>query len=94
MLVEVSDQLRKDKAGSHIAPNDLVGLLPELLKKVCRPSLIGKQFCDQGSLGKVLMLGDRVWFKCVAVEKAVQYKGAIVLDILPSEAEEACLALK
>jgi RHS repeat-associated protein len=36
-LVEVSDQLRDDKSGRYVAPNDLVNLLPELLEKVRRP---------------------------------------------------------
>ena len=40
------------------------------------------------------MLGDRVWFKCVAVEKAAQDEGAIVLDIVPGEAEEGMFGLE
>ncbi len=94
MLVEIGDELGDDETGRDVAANDLGGLLRELREEFRRPKPVAEQFRDQATLRVMLVLGDGARLECLAVEVAGQDEGAILLYLVPGEAEEGMLGLK
>lgn len=94
VFVEPDDQLGGYESRRDVASHDLLGLLPKLRHEVGSPLPITEQFGDPSALGVVLMLGNRLLLKCLAVEIPAQHEGAIVFDFVPVEAEEGVLRLE
>ncbi|KPY09681.1 hypothetical protein ALO61_200150 [Pseudomonas savastanoi pv. nerii] len=94
VLVEPDDQLGGHEPWRHVTPCGLRGLLPKLRQEVGRPKPIAEQLGDPFALGVMLMFGDRLALERLAVEIAAQHESAIVLDLVPVEAEEGMLGLE
>lgn len=94
VLAEPNDQFGGHESWHYVAPHDLFSLLCQLRQEASRPRPVAEQFGDLTPLAVVLMLGDRLAFERFAVEIATQHEGAIVLDLMPIEAEESMLGLE